>query len=82
MKTTIDIAEPLLTQAKKLAAERQTTLKAIVEESLRRTLAEENRPRQRAAVKTLVFTGRGLRPGLSWDDWAVIRALSYEGRGG
>jgi len=81
MKTTIDIADPLLQRAKKLAIRRHATLKAIVEDALREALrTEEQRPPQ--VVKTHTFRGRGLQPGLSWDDWGDLRALAYEGRGG
>jgi len=81
MKTTIDIADPILERAKKLAARRNTTLKAIVEDALRDTLrAEERKPALH--IETHTFRGRGLQPGLSWDDWGTLRALAYEGRGG
>lgn len=39
MKTTLDLEDALLTQAKALAALRRTTLKAIVEHALRRELS-------------------------------------------
>ena len=81
MKTTIDIADPLLRRAKSLAARRNTTLRAIIEEALREALrGEQRRPPPR--IETHTFRGRGLQRGLSWDDWAVLRGLAYEGRGG
>jgi hypothetical protein len=81
MKTTVDIADPLLRRARRLAARRGTTLKAILESALRRELAasQEAAP---AEVRTHTFGGRGLQAGLSWEDWGAIRSLSYEGRGG
>lgn len=82
MKTTIDIADPLLRRAKRLAAQRNTTLKTIVEESLRRTLEEESRARRPQPLKTHVFRGHGLQKGLSWDDWNALRSLAYEEHGG
>lgn len=82
MKTTIDIADPLLRQAKRLAAQRGTTLKAIVETALRAELEAEQGRRKPQPVRTHVVDGRGLQRGLSWGDWAVIRSLAYEGRGG
>jgi hypothetical protein len=39
MKTTLDLDDALLTEAKTVAAKRRTTLKAIVEHALRRELA-------------------------------------------
>ncbi len=82
MKTTIDIADPLLRRAKQLAARRHTTLKAVIEEALRRSLGEESRARRPPRLRTHTFGGRGLQPGLSWDDWNTLRSLAYEERGG
>jgi hypothetical protein len=81
MKTTVDIADTLLRRAKRLAARRGTTLKAIIESGLRKELAasQDGAPAQ---VRTRTFGGRGLQAGLTWDDWAAIRSMSYEGRGG
>jgi hypothetical protein len=81
MKTTIDIAEPLLRSAKRLAKRRNTTLRAIIEESLRQTLRAEDEVERPVRVRTHTFRGEGLQPGLSWDDWGALRELAYEGRG-
>jgi hypothetical protein len=40
VKTTIDIADPLFERARRLARERGTTLRALVEDGLRRVLDE------------------------------------------
>lgn len=81
MKTTVDIAPVLLRRAKKLAARRGTTLKAVIEDALARELeAAEQDPTP--PVRTHTFGGRGLQRGLAWGDWASIRAAAYEGRGG
>lgn len=83
MKTTIDIADALLLQAKRLAARRQTTLKAVIEAALRDALAaEQGRAGDSFGLRTHTFKGRGLQPGLSWENWGDVLALSYEGRGG
>lgn len=81
MKTTVDLADALLRRAKRLAARRGTTLRAVIEDALRKELAAEE-PGPEAPVRTHTSGGRGLQPGLSWSDWATIRALSQEGRGG
>ncbi len=82
MKTTIDIADSILSRAKKLAVKRHTTLKAVIESALREALDGESEPERPFKLKTRVFEGRGLQPGLSWDDWSALRDLAYEGRGG
>jgi predicted transcriptional regulator len=44
MKTTVDLPDDLLIAAKKLAAERRTTLRSLIERGLRRELvARESR---------------------------------------
>lgn len=81
MKTTVEIAPVVLRRAKRLAARRGTTLRALIEDALTKELdAAEREPA--APVRTHTFGGRGLQPGLSWGDWSTIRAMVYEGRGG
>ena len=41
MKTTLDIADGLLVEAKRVAAQRRITLRALVEEALERSLSAE-----------------------------------------
>jgi HD superfamily phosphodiesterase len=47
MKTTLDLADPLFHAAKAMAAQQQTTLRALVEEGLRLVMAQ----RKQAAAK-------------------------------
>jgi len=80
MKTTIDIADSLLEAAKARAAAEGTTLRALVEEGLRRVL--EQRERQGPfQLRRASFAGRGLQPGVREGSWERIRELIYEGRG-
>lgn len=81
MKTTVDISDPLLRRARALASRRGTTLRAIIEEGLRGVLEREKQSAGEP-IRTHTVAGRGLQAGLIWDDWAMIRALGYEGRGG
>ena len=83
LKTTVEIADPLLRAAKRAAAERNMTLRMIIEAALRGYLeasADEGHARPR--LRRHSFRGRGLQPGLSESDWATIRERAYEGRGG
>jgi len=81
MKTTIQIPDGLLKEARKLANERHTTLKALMEEGLRRIVSERKR-RGRFKLRKVTFRGKGLQPHLEGATWDRIRDLSYEGRGG
>jgi hypothetical protein len=79
MKTTLDIADPLLREAKHVAAREGTTLRALVEQGLRRVVAEKKQKRA-FRLRKASFKGRGLRPELADAGWDRIRDLAYEGR--
>jgi Arc/MetJ family transcription regulator len=80
MKTTIDIADGLLAQARQQAQEQGTTLRALVEQGLRSVLEDSARPHG-FKLRKASFGGSGLRA--EWVDasWDRIRELAYEGRG-
>ncbi len=81
MKTTVEIADSLLSDAKALAAREGTSLRALIEDGLRRVIAER-RKRRRFVLRDASFEGRGLSrelPGAGWDE---IRHTIYEDRGG
>ncbi len=80
MKTTIDIADPLLEAAKKAAAREGTTLRALVELGLRQVLES----RKRGGVFRLrkaSFGGKGLQPAAKDLSWDQIREIAYGDRG-
>jgi hypothetical protein len=81
MKTTLDIPDPLLHEVRKIASREHTTLRALVEQGLRKIVAERKGTRP-FRLRQVTFKGQGLVPGLSWDDWDKIRDIAYEGRGG
>jgi hypothetical protein len=81
MKTTIDIADALLREAKRLAHRRNLTLRALIEQALREELDRARPQAVPPALELRTFKGQGLQPGLSWDDWSSLRDLAYEGRG-
>jgi hypothetical protein len=81
MKTTVEIPDALLEEARKLAAREGTTLRALMEQGLRRVVAE----RRRAAafrLRKASFKGDGLQPAVAGAPWERVRDLAYEGRGG
>jgi CRISPR/Cas system-associated protein Csm6 len=81
MKTTIQIPDSLFEEVRKLAHRERTTLKALVEEGLRRIISERKR-RGKFRLRRATFKGNGLQPQLAGASWDHIRDLSYEGRGG
>ena len=81
MKTTVEISDSLLEEAKKLAAKEGTTVRAFVEQGLRRVLSERKR-RGAFRLRKASFKGNGLQPGVASGSWDRIRDAIYEGRGG
>ena len=81
MKTTIQIPDSLFEEARKVARRDGTTLKTLVEQGLRRVIAER-RKRTKFRLRRASFKGQGLQPHLAGASWEQIRDLSYEGRGG
>ncbi|MFN8627229.1 MAG: type II toxin-antitoxin system VapB family antitoxin [Candidatus Binatia bacterium] len=81
MKTTIQIPDSLFEEARKVARRERTTLKALVEQGLRRIVAERSR-RGVFHLRKVTFRGQGLQPHLAGAPWEQIREVSYEGRGG
>jgi hypothetical protein len=80
MKTTVEIPDALLDEARKLAARQDTTVRMLIIDGLRRVLAE----RKRAGgfrLRKASFRGEGLQAELAGTSWERIRAMAYEGRG-
>ena len=59
VKTTLDINDQLLTEAKALAARRRTSLTRLIEEGLQLRLRAESAAAPRPRVRLPVFKGRG-----------------------
>ena len=81
MKTTIEISQPILEDAKELARQEGVTLRLLVEEGLRSVLAARRQSRKRFQLKDAGFKGRGLQDGVEEGRWAEVRDAIYEGRG-
>jgi len=65
VKTTLDLNDALLAEAKALAAHRRTTLTRVIEEALQLRLRAQAAPRKRVRTRLPVFHGKGgLRPGV------------------
>jgi len=81
MKTTIEISDSLLEEAKRLAAKEGTTVRAYVEQGLRRIVAERKN-RGQFRLRKATFKGKGLQPGMQDATWERLRETIYQGRGG
>ncbi len=82
MKTTLDLPDDLLRDAKMVAIRRKTTLKAIVESALRREIhpvAEMGNPDpEKLEVGPLGFLVIKKQPGSAPVTWETIRAVQDE----
>ena len=81
MKTTIEIADALLSDAKRVAAREGVTVRALVEQGLRRVLQERRRGAAGFKLRRASFKGRGLQPGVDGASFDRLRELAYEGHG-
>ncbi|MGH7267947.1 MAG: type II toxin-antitoxin system VapB family antitoxin [Candidatus Rokuibacteriota bacterium] len=80
MKTTVEIPDSLLEEARKLAAREGTTVRALIEAGLRHVVAERRRPTA-FRLRRATFAGDGLRPEVAGAGWDRLRELAYEDRG-
>ena len=78
MKTTVEIADSLLAEAKAYTAAHGLTFRELLEESLRAALQQKRRGGKRFRLRDGSFQGRGMQGDLSWPE---IRRQIYEGRG-
>ena len=81
MKTTVDIADMLLREAKLIAAREGTTLKALVEEGLRHVIDERERQKTGFRLRDVRYGDSVGAPGIDPNDWMSIKHL-VRGAGG
>ena len=74
MRTTINLDDDLLAEAKQVAARTGRTLAAVVEDALRENL-HRRRSTSRRAVELPVFGEGGVQPGVDLDDGAALLDL-------
>jgi hypothetical protein len=74
MRTTINLDDALLAEAKQVAARTGRSLAAVVEDALRESLHRRRRTPRRA-VELPVFGEGGAQPGVDLDDSAALLDL-------
>jgi hypothetical protein len=72
MRTTIAIQDDLLRRARKVALERDTSLRELVEDALRSALARPKEGVKAKPFRLATFRGRGLMPGVDLDHTASL----------
>jgi Arc/MetJ family transcription regulator len=77
MKTTIELGDSLLAEAKRVAAEDNTTLRALVEAGLREVLGKRRKRAAPFRLRRVTVKGHGLRPELQGASWQQVRDLAY-----
>lgn len=82
MKTTVDISDPLLREARKIATRDGITLRALIERGLHRVVADARVKTVPFKLRRASFKGKGLQPAVRDASWEQIRALAYEDHGG
>ena len=80
MKTTVEIADALLREAKRVAAKEGTTVRALLEKGLRRAL-EDHRRKPGFRLRDVSYGEGGLHADVKEGSWERLRDLIYEGRG-
>ncbi len=75
MKTTVEISDSLLREARKLAAREGVTLRTLVERGLHRVVAESNHETP-FKLRRVTFKGKGLQTELSGAPWEKIRDMA------
>jgi hypothetical protein len=81
MKTTIELSDAALEEARRVAAREGTSLRALIAEGLRRVLAERRSRRAGFRLRRATFAGDGVAPEFEGESWPTIRDAIYRERG-
>jgi hypothetical protein len=76
MKTTLELADDVLTKAKDAARREGKTLREVVEQALREHLTSPS-SHGSFRLRRHPFKGKGRQPGVAEGDWASVRDLIH-----
>lgn len=80
MKTTVEISDALLREARQTATREGVTLRALIERGLRRVIGETEGGR-RFKLRRASFGGNGRQPEFAEASWERVRDAVYRDRG-
>jgi len=80
MKTTIELPDPLFAQARRYADTHKVTMKSLIEQGLRKVMAEKKAEKP-FKLRDGSVNGNGLTPEFQNATWEQFRDAIYEGRG-
>jgi hypothetical protein len=75
MRTTINLPDPLLLQARRRAAETGRTLTTFIADAVRECLARRREGQHQPPARLTTFGGSGLLPGVDLDDSTALEDL-------
>lgn len=81
MKTTIELSDTALAEARRVAAREGTSLRALIEEGLRRVLADRRARRSGFKLRRASFKGQGVASEFEGESWPAVRDAIYRERG-
>ncbi len=76
MKTTVELPEALLSEAKRVAAEEKTSVKALIQEGLQRVLELRTQARKQFRLRKASVSGKEPRDQFAEGGWEAIRSQS------
>ena len=79
MRTTVDLPDELMLEVQRVAREQNRTMRSVMEEALRSTIAKYRRA-QAFELPDASVGGNGLQPALRDADWDELRAIAYGNR--
>jgi len=75
MRTTINLPDDLILQAKKAALESDTTMTEIIANALRESLSKNRRNGKRKEFRVITYGSGGVFPGVDLDDTSSLLDL-------
>ena len=79
MRTTVDLPDELVLEVQRIAREQKRTMRSVMEEALRGTIAKYQRA-QGFTLPDASVAGHGLQPAFRDADWEELRTAAYGNR--